>query len=109
MSEMSLVLSETFTAEDAASIRAELGRRLQVGKPVSLRQRSIDPPSVIQLLGEAAAWLPLVVAATAFAKSFFGTLGKKSGRRSMGERGSVEGEQGPRTAGRCCDGAHCGC
>ena len=60
MSEMSLVLSEKFTAEDAASIRAELGRRLQVGKPVSLRQRSIDPPSVIQLLGEAAAWLPLV-------------------------------------------------
>ena len=78
MSEMSLVLSEKFTAEDAASIRAELGRRLQVGKPVSLRQRSIDPPSVIQLLGEAAAWLPLVVAATAFAKSFFGTLGKKA-------------------------------
>ena len=53
MSEMSLVLSEKFTAEDAASIRAEIGRRLQVGKPVSLRQRSIDPPSVIQLLGEA--------------------------------------------------------
>ena len=109
MSEMSLVLSEKFTAEDAASIRAELGRRLQVGKPVSLRQRSIDPPSVIQLLGEAAAWLPLVVAATAFAKSFFGTLGKKAADAAWESAAAWKENEGPRTAGRCCDGAHCGC
>ena len=78
MSELSLVLSEKFAEDDAASIRAALGRHLQVGKPVSLCRQSIDPPSVMQLLGEAALWLPLVTAATAFAKSFFSTLGKRA-------------------------------
>ena len=78
MSELNLVLSEKFAQDDATSIRAALGRHLQVGKPVTLCQRSVDPPSIIQLLGAAALWLPLVTAATAFAKSFFSTLGKRA-------------------------------
>ena len=44
---------------------------------VSLWRQSIDPPSVI-LLVVAALWRPLVTAATAFAKSFFGTLEKRT-------------------------------
>ena len=56
----------------------ERSRHLQVGQPVPLWRQSIDPPSVIQLLGAATLWLPLVTAATAFAKSFFGTRGKRA-------------------------------
>ena len=78
MSELSLVLSEKFTEDDALSIRTALSQHLHVGKPVFLLRRSIDPPSVIQLLGTVAMWLPLVTAATAFAKSFFSTLGKRT-------------------------------
>ena len=74
MSELSLVLSEKFAEDDATSIRDAHSRHLQVGKPVPLWRQSIDPPSVIQLLGAAALRLPLVTAATAFAKPFFGTL-----------------------------------
>ena len=78
MSEIGLVLSEKFSADDAVSIRAALSRHLQVSKPVSVRQRAIDPPSFIQLLGAAAAWQILVKPAAAFAKGFFSTLGKKT-------------------------------
>ena len=67
MSAIDLVLSEKFSVDDAVSIRAALSRYWQVSKPVSVRQRSIDPTSFIQLLG-----------AAAFAKEFFGTLGKKT-------------------------------
>ena len=78
MSEIGLVLSEKFSVDDAVSIRAALSRHLQVSKPVSVRQQSIDPPSFIQLLGSAAAWQILLKPAAAFAKEFFGTLGKKT-------------------------------
>ena len=78
MSEIGLVLSEKFSVDDAVSIRAALSRHLQVSKPVSVRQRSIDPTSFIQLLGAAAAWQILLKPAAAFAKEFFGTLGKKT-------------------------------
>ena len=78
MSELNLVLSVKLAQDDATSIRAALGRHLQVGKPATYYQLSLDPPSFIKLLGEAALWLPLVTAATAFAKSFFSTLGKRT-------------------------------
>ena len=51
MSELSLVLSEKFAEDDAISIRTALSQHLDVGKPVFLWRHSIDPPSVIQLLG----------------------------------------------------------
>ena len=76
-SELRLVLTEKFTETDASEIRTALNRHLRVSKPRRYYRASIDPPSVIQLLGDAALWLPLVTAATAFAKSFFSTLGKR--------------------------------
>ena len=88
MSELSLVLSEKFTKDDATSIRAALGRHLQVGNPRSVWRRSIDPPSTIELLGAVAAWQILVKPAAAFAKAFFSTLGKKTAEAAWG--GAVE-------------------
>ena len=76
-SELRLVLTEKFTETDASEIRAALNRHLRVSKPWRYYRASIDPPSVIKLIGAAALWLPLVTAATAFAKSFFSTLGKR--------------------------------
>ena len=78
VSALVLTLSERFTAEDAASIRAGLGQHLRVGNPRSVWRRSIDPPSTMQLLGAVAAWQILVKPAAAFTKAFFSTLGKKS-------------------------------
>ncbi len=78
-SELRLVLTEKFTETDASEIRAALNRHLRVSKPRRCyRRSSIDLPSVIQLLGDAALWLPLVAAATYFSKSFFSTLGKRA-------------------------------
>ena len=77
-SELRLVLTEKFTETDASEIRAALNRHLRVSKPGRYYRASIDPPSVIQLLGGAALWLPLVVAATYLSKSFFSTLGKRA-------------------------------
>ena len=77
MSELTLVLTEKFTAADTPVIRAALNRHLRVSKPVWRYRFSIDPPSVIQLLGAVAAWQILVKPAAAFTKSFFSTLGKR--------------------------------
>lgn len=78
MSELSLVLTERFSDADAAALRAALNRHLRVREPMRLLRLSIDPPSLIQLLGAAAAWQILVKPAAAFTKSFFGALGKKA-------------------------------
>ena len=63
MSELKLVLSEKF---DAEAIRAELSEYLKVNKPKLMCFRSADPPSMIQLLGDAVAWLPLSAAAAVY-------------------------------------------
>ena len=76
-SELRLELTEKFAKADASAIRAVLNRHRRVSKPVYYHRASIDPPSVIKLIGAAALWLPLVTAATVFAKSFFSTLGKR--------------------------------
>ncbi len=78
MSELSLVLTERFTEADATAIRAALNWHLRVREPMRLYRFSIDPPSIIQLLGTAAAWQILVRPAAAFTKSFFGALGKRA-------------------------------
>ncbi len=75
-SELRLVLTEKFTETDALEIRAALNRHLRISKPERYYRASIDPPSVIKILGEAALWLPLT-AATVFFKSFVSTLGKR--------------------------------
>lgn len=79
MSELTLVLTERFSEPDTTALRTELNRHLRVREPMRLVRLSIDPPSVIVLLGAAAAWEVLVRPAAAFAKSFFGTLGKRAG------------------------------
>ena len=76
VSQLSLVLSEKFTAEDASSIRAALGQHLRVGNPRSVWRLSIDPPSTIELLGAVAAWKILIKPAAAFANAFVKKAGE---------------------------------
>ena len=72
MSELKLVLSEKF---DAEAIRAELREHLKVSEPRLMLLRSADPPSILNLLGDAQAWLPLKVAAAVY----LSTLAKRAG------------------------------
>ena len=78
VSELILELTEKFTEADAPVLRAALNRHLRVREPVRQYRFSIDPPSVIQLLGAVAAWQVLVKPAAEFTKSFFGALGKRA-------------------------------
>ena len=71
MSELKLVLSKKL---DAEAIRAELSEHLKVSEPKFLFFKAVDPPSVLQLLGDAGAWLPLSAAA-AF---YLSTLAKRA-------------------------------
>ena len=71
MSELKLVLSKKF---DAEAIRAELSEYLKVSEPKLIFFKSVDPPSIIQLLGDAGAWLPLGAAATVY----LSTLAKRA-------------------------------
>lgn len=79
MSELTLVLTERFTEADTTALRAKLNRHVRVREPRRFVRLSIDPPSLIVLLGAAAAWEVLVRPAAAFTKSFFGALGKRAG------------------------------
>ena len=80
MSELKLVLSEKF---DAEAIRAELSEHLEVSEPLGLSLNTVDPPSVLHLLGDAVAWLPLSAAAAVY----LSTLAKTGSRRDMGWSG----------------------
>ena len=76
MSELNLVLSEKFDTDDAEAILAELSEHLKVGEHRFLLRKSADPTlvSVVQLLGDVAAWLPLSAAATVY----FSALAKRA-------------------------------
>ena len=76
--ELHLLFSAWFDKNDAEAVRAALGEHLAVGAPEEQFQKSADPSLnvFIQLLGEAECWLPLVVPATFFFKSYLSTLGK---------------------------------
>lgn len=78
VSELILRVSERFVTEDVSSIRGALSRHVQVGEPQFVVRLSIDPPSIIQLLGAAAAWQILLKPAAAFIKAFASTSGKKA-------------------------------
>ena len=78
MSEFTLVLSEKFTNVDTTRVRTELDRHLKVGNLEGLVLRAFDPPSVIELVGLAAAWRVLVKPAEAFVNAYVGTLAKKA-------------------------------
>lgn len=77
MPELNLTLPGRFDTEDAEAVRAALSKHLQVGRPLFLLQRSAGPPpvSIIQLIGDAAAWLPMTVPATVY----LSTLAKRAG------------------------------
>ena len=72
MSELELVLSEKFGAE---TIQAELSEYLKVSEPKLMLLRSADPPSILNLLGDPLAWLPLKAAAAVY----LSTLAKRAG------------------------------
>lgn len=76
--ELHLLFSARVDTNDAVAVRAALGEHLVVGTHKERLQKSADPSLnvFIQLLGEAACWLPLVVPATFFFKSYLSTLGK---------------------------------
>ena len=79
MPELSLVLTQKFTEADAQAIQAALNRHLRVSNPVRRYRQSIDPSSVVLLLGAAAAWQILVKPAAAFTTAFFSALGTRAG------------------------------
>ena len=81
MSTLELTLSDRFGTEDADAVCAALSEHLCLGKPRSLFRQSADPnlPSVVQLVGHAAGWSPLKVAATAFFSAHIATLAKRAG------------------------------
>ena len=76
MLELNLVLSEKFNKDDAEAIQADLSKYLKVGKPKIMFRRSADPTltAFIQLLGDAAVWLPLALVA----KTYLSTLAKRA-------------------------------
>ena len=73
MSELNLALTYKFAA-NAEAIRAELSEYLKVSEPRSNIAQSVDPPSFLQLLGDASAWLPLKAAAAVY----LSTLAKRA-------------------------------
>lgn len=75
MPQLELLLSEGFDPSSSASITARLGKVLDISGPHYYFRRGADPsqlPQLIQLLGDAAAWLPLQAAASVY----LGTLAK---------------------------------
>lgn len=59
---LTLTLTDNF---DAETIREKLGKHLTVDEPQFVYSRAGDPPSVLQLLGDALSWEPLMKAAAA--------------------------------------------
>lgn len=65
MNEITLTLSRHFETS-YVDIHSKLSERLAVAKPLVKIEKSTDPQALIELLGSAACWLPLSVAATAY-------------------------------------------
>ncbi|MEQ9518546.1 MAG: hypothetical protein RLN89_03805 [Parvibaculum sp.] len=69
MPQLELLLSEGFRQSSSDSIAARLGKVLDISGPHYYVRRAADPsqlPQLIQLLGDAAAWLPLQAAASVY-------------------------------------------
>ena len=75
MSGLTLTLTDNF---DAETIRGELSKHLTVDEPKFVYLRAADPPSVLQLLGDALSWSPLIAAATAVVTVYLSTLAKRA-------------------------------
>ena len=75
MTELNLSVSGKLDEHDVQTIRIALGNYVKVGNPSRVFQRSADPPSIIELLGEVPLWAPLAVAAAAY----FSQIAKRAG------------------------------
>ena len=75
MSGLTLTLTDNF---DAETIRGELSKHLKVDEPKLVYLKAADPPSVLQLLGNALSWSPLTAAAMAVVTVYFSTLAKRA-------------------------------
>ena len=82
MSGLTLTLTENF---DAETIRAEFSKHLKVDDPKFVYLRTADPPSILQLLGDALSWLPLEKAA----KAFLSELAKRAGNATWDRLASL--------------------
>ena len=70
MSAINLTLTRDFRAEDTQILRTDLAAHLEVGEPGVLFLKAAETPSLIQLLGDALSWKPLVVVATIYVSAF---------------------------------------
>ena len=66
MTELNLSVSDKLNESDIQTIRIALGNYVKVGNPSKVLLRSADPPSIIELLGAVALWVPLAAAAKAY-------------------------------------------
>jgi len=77
MPQLELLFSDQFDTAFAGSVKTELDTHLDIEGPYFWLQKSADPslgPQLIQLIGDAAAWAPLVSAATVY----LSTLAKRA-------------------------------
>ena len=77
VAQLKLTFSREFDTGFANSAKAELGAHLEVRGPFFYFQKSADPslgPQLVQLIGDAGAWLPLGAAATVY----LSTLAKRA-------------------------------
>jgi hypothetical protein len=74
---LNLTLPSQFSVSDASLLEGRLREHLDVGQPRYILRKSIDPSAgeqFIQLIGDAAKWLPLSAAAAVF----FSTIAKRA-------------------------------
>ena len=80
-SEISFTFTECIDTEDADAVRAALNEHLSLGQPQFFMRLSAEPTpiSFIQLVGDAAGWLPLAAPAAVFLTVYSSTLAKHAG------------------------------
>jgi hypothetical protein len=83
MARLELTVTEQIDPERAERLVTKLRDHLEVAGPSTLYRKGADPsaiPQYIQLIGDAALWLPLVLAAKWFVKPYLETLGPIAAR-----------------------------
>ena len=87
---MLLELSDQFVRRGVdEETRAEFAEYLPLGAPIYSFRKSIDPDSILRLLGEAEEWWLLAAPAAAFFSAYFATLGKRAADATYGSLSSV--------------------
>lgn len=78
MAQLELTVTERIDTQQAQRLVTELRRHLHVDGPRTVFRKAADPsaiPQYIQLIGDLVWWLPLLVPARWFLKSYLETLG----------------------------------